>query len=104
MARGPLTFRQQDLVRALKAAKAAGIEVARVEIDKSGRIIVVAGKPAETDGETRHPGLLCPVLPCAVWLVCNLVCKPIPQPCTYTSKANQLDKREERSLAKAAFG
>jgi hypothetical protein len=38
-------------VRALKGAKAAGIEVARVEIDKSGRITVVAGKPAETDGE-----------------------------------------------------
>jgi hypothetical protein len=34
MTRGPLTFRQKDLVRALKGAKAAGIEVARVEIDK----------------------------------------------------------------------
>jgi hypothetical protein len=48
MARGPLTFRQQDLVRALKGAKAAGIEVARVEIDKAGKIIMVTGK-ASTD-------------------------------------------------------
>jgi hypothetical protein len=52
MARGSLTFRQQDLVRALKGAKAAGIEVARVEIDKSGKIIVVAGRPVETHSQT----------------------------------------------------
>jgi len=44
MARGPLTFRQQDLVRALKGAKAAGIEIARVEIDKAGKIVMVTGK------------------------------------------------------------
>lgn len=46
MARGPLTFRQQDLVRALKGAKAAGIEIARVEIDKAGKIVMVTGKPS----------------------------------------------------------
>lgn len=44
MGRGPLTFRQQDLVRALKGAKAAGIEVARVEIEKDGKIVIVAGE------------------------------------------------------------
>lgn len=43
MARRPLTFRQQDLVRALKGAKAVGIEVARIEIDKSGKIVIVTG-------------------------------------------------------------
>jgi hypothetical protein len=27
----------------LKAAKAAGVDVARIEIDKSGKIVVIAG-------------------------------------------------------------
>jgi hypothetical protein len=45
MARGTLTFRQRDLVRALKGAKAAGIEVAQVEIDKAGKIVIVTGRP-----------------------------------------------------------
>lgn len=42
MARGPCTFRQQDLTRALKATVAAGIGVAKVEIGKDGKIVVVA--------------------------------------------------------------
>jgi hypothetical protein len=46
MARGPLTFRKRDLVRALKRAAAAGIEVARAEIDKAGKIVLVFGKPS----------------------------------------------------------
>jgi hypothetical protein len=37
-------FRQTDLTRALKGTRAAGIEVARIEI-LDGRIIVVPGKP-----------------------------------------------------------
>jgi hypothetical protein len=44
MARAPLTFRQTDVTRAVKAVVAAGVEVARVEVDKDGRIVVVAGK------------------------------------------------------------
>jgi len=39
------TFRQSDVTRAVKAVVAAGVEVARVEVDKDGRIVVVAGKP-----------------------------------------------------------
>jgi hypothetical protein len=34
-------------MRALKATRAAGIEIARVEITKDGKIIVVAGKQQE---------------------------------------------------------
>ncbi len=48
MARGPCTFKQQDVTRALRAAVAAGIEVQRFEIAKDGRIVIVtsSGKPA----------------------------------------------------------
>ena len=57
MARGPHTFRQQDVTRALRATVAAGIEVRRIEIDKEGKIVVVAGKPPETShdgGDQRN--------------------------------------------------
>jgi hypothetical protein len=42
MSRGPRTFRQADVTRAIRAAVAAGVEVERVEVDKNGRIIVIA--------------------------------------------------------------
>ena len=43
MARAPSTFRQQDVTRAVKAVIAAGVNIARVEIDKSGKIVIVTG-------------------------------------------------------------
>jgi hypothetical protein len=36
-----------DLTRAVKGAKAAGLDVTRVEIGPDGRIVLSAGKPAE---------------------------------------------------------
>ena len=44
MARGPLTFRQNDVTRMVKAVVAAGVEVLRVEVDKDGKIIVVTSE------------------------------------------------------------
>jgi hypothetical protein len=48
MGRAPSHFRQQDVARAIKAAKAGGLDIVRVEVDpKSGRIeLVVRGEDA----------------------------------------------------------
>jgi hypothetical protein len=49
MSRGPLTFRQGDLTRAIRAVRAAGVEVVGVEVDRVGRIIVHTAKPDENN-------------------------------------------------------
>ena len=49
MSRGPCTFRQQDVTRALKATVAAGLNVQRVQIGKDGKIIIETGKPEAAD-------------------------------------------------------
>ena len=50
MARGPCTFRRQDVIRLLRAAKAAGCPVDRVEIfDRSGnRIVAMVARADDT--------------------------------------------------------
>ena len=40
MTRTPRTFRQGDVTRALKATKAAGLKVTRIEIDQDGKIVL----------------------------------------------------------------
>jgi hypothetical protein len=37
MARAPSTLRQQDVTSAVKAVAAAGVNIARIEIDKAGK-------------------------------------------------------------------
>jgi hypothetical protein len=43
VSRGAQTFRQADVTKALKGAVNAGLKVARVEIDKAGKIVVFTG-------------------------------------------------------------
>ena len=51
MARAPSTFRQQDVTRAVKAVTAAGVHIARIEIDKSGKIVIITADPTDQPGE-----------------------------------------------------
>jgi len=47
VSRSPATFKQRDVKAAIKAAVDAGVSVARIELDREGRIIIIAGKPSE---------------------------------------------------------
>ncbi|WP_439375368.1 hypothetical protein [Bradyrhizobium sp. DASA03120] len=53
MPRGPQTFRQIDVKRAVLAVMAAGLPVARVEVSPEGRIIVIAGRPGQDAGSAE---------------------------------------------------
>lgn len=45
MPRGPTTFRRRDVAAAMAAVLSTGAQVARVEIDREGKIVVVIGEP-----------------------------------------------------------
>jgi hypothetical protein len=47
MSKGPLTFKQTDLLRAIRTSQKAGLSIARVEIDRDGKIVVVTGNNSE---------------------------------------------------------
>jgi hypothetical protein len=53
VSRGPATFRQRDLTAAVKAVVAAGLAIARVEVDKTGKIILIPRKPSPCDLQER---------------------------------------------------
>jgi hypothetical protein len=54
MSRGPARFQAADVARALKGAAAAGMPVARVEVDRDGKIVVVIGKAADHSIEANE--------------------------------------------------
>lgn len=54
MPRAPSTFRQQDVTRAVKAVAAAGVHIARVEIDKTGKIVIITTDVADQPGESTE--------------------------------------------------
>jgi hypothetical protein len=41
--RGPASFRQSDVTRAIKATQKAGVVPCRVEIDRTGKITIITG-------------------------------------------------------------
>jgi hypothetical protein len=49
MSRRQLTFRQNDVARAIKGAVAGGLTVQRIEVDKAGKIIVVVSETDKTE-------------------------------------------------------
>jgi hypothetical protein len=51
MPRRPCLFRETDVSRAFRAARAAGIANPRVEISKDGSISVWAGKPDDVEAQ-----------------------------------------------------
>jgi hypothetical protein len=54
--RGPLSFKETDLMRAIKCAIKAGLQVAGFEITKAGNIMVHTGnKPAEQTEADANP-------------------------------------------------
>lgn len=50
----PAVFTQGDISKLLKGAKAAGMTVSRVVIDRSGRIVADFGKPSEDAGAANE--------------------------------------------------
>jgi hypothetical protein len=54
MARAPSTFRKQDVTRAVKAVTAAGVHIARIEIDKAGKIVIIAANAADQPAQTAE--------------------------------------------------
>lgn len=55
MARQPARFKTSDITRAFKGALAAGVECPRVEVDPSGRIVVLVDRPAAVAAEQDAP-------------------------------------------------
>ena len=45
--RRPSAFRGSDVTRLTRAVQKAGLEIARVEVNREGVIVVVPGKPGE---------------------------------------------------------
>jgi hypothetical protein len=54
MGRGRCTFREVDLTRALRAAKKAGADVARAEIARDGKIVLVLNKAGEAPSRSER--------------------------------------------------
>lgn len=47
-------FRQADIKRAVAGMVSAGLSVAKVEIDASGKIVVIPGKPTTSPGNDNE--------------------------------------------------
>ena len=52
MSKRPQTFKQTDLLRAIKAFQKAELPIARAEIDRDGKIVVVVREGKSTNEDT----------------------------------------------------
>ena len=50
----PARFKQSDVKRATAGVVAAGLSIARVEIDAAGKIVVIPGKPTTSIGNDNE--------------------------------------------------
>jgi hypothetical protein len=50
MSRGPWAIKPKELIRAIKALRDAGLEVAQVKQEKEGGFTLIVGKPGESNG------------------------------------------------------
>jgi hypothetical protein len=55
--RGPCRFKKSDIIRATEAARAAGMQIARLEIGKDGTIVVVPREAAGASPEGPYSNL-----------------------------------------------
>src|SRR5260370_41914174 len=56
MSRGLQVFRQTDITKAIRAAQNAGLVVQRFEVDRAGKIVVLAGGAAAREAPLEPPG------------------------------------------------
>jgi hypothetical protein len=54
MGHGRCTFKEADLTRALRAAKKAGANVARAEVARDGKIVLVLKKDGEASSRNER--------------------------------------------------
>jgi hypothetical protein len=52
--RARCTFRQRDVTRAIRGARAAGIDVARIEIGNDGKIVILPTQSAAAPETARN--------------------------------------------------
>jgi hypothetical protein len=52
MSRAPTKFRQADITKAIQGATKAGLSVSRVEIDATGKIVVICAEGAPDQSES----------------------------------------------------
>ena len=54
MPKGLQIFKQTDLLRAIRTSQKAGLSIARVEIDRDGKIVVVVGEGKTVQENTAN--------------------------------------------------
>lgn len=53
----PARFTQRDLKRATAGVLAAGVDIARIEIDPNGKIVIIPGQPKNHRGTNEWADL-----------------------------------------------